>query len=71
MENSRHLLLVKDSFANAFVPFLTEDYETITMIDLRYCRDSMRDLADEATDILVLTEMTNFAASADYFKLTR
>ena len=41
------------------------------MIDLRYCRDSMRDLADEATDILVLTEMTNFAASADYFKLTR
>ena len=70
-ENGRHLLLVKDSFANSFVPFLTEDYETITMIDLRYCRDSMRDLADEATDILVLTEMTNFAASADYFKLTR
>ena len=70
-ENGRHLLLVKDSFANSFVPFLTGDYETITMIDLRYCRDNMRDLADEATDILVLTEMTNFAASADYFKLTR
>ena len=71
VENGRRLLLVKDSFANSFVPFLTGDYETITMIDLRYCRDSMRDLADEATDILVLTEMTNFAASADYFKLTR
>ena len=71
VENGRHLLLVKDSFANSFVPFLTGDYETIAMIDLRYCRDSMRDLADEATDILVLTEMTNFAASADYFKLTR
>ena len=70
-ENGRHLLLVKDSFANSFVPFLTGDYETITMIDLRYCRDNMRDLADEATDILVLTEMTNFAASADYFKLAR
>ena len=71
VENGRRLLLVKDSFANSFVPFLTGDYETITMIDLRYCRDSMRDLADEATDILVLTEMTNFAASADYFKLAR
>lgn len=71
VENGRHLLLVKDSFANSFVPFLTGDYETIAMIDLRYCRDSMRDLADKATDILVLTEMTNFAASADYFKLTR
>ena len=34
-ENGKHLLLVKDSFANSFVPFLTGDYETITMIDLR------------------------------------
>ena len=41
------------------------------MIDLRYYRDSMQTLADEATDILVLTEMTNLAASGDYFKLSR
>ena len=71
VENGRHLLLVKDSFANSFVPFLTGDYETITMIDLRYYRDSMQSLADEATDILVLTEMTDLAASGDYFKLSR
>ena len=71
VENGRHLLLVKDSFANSFVPFLTGDYETITMIDLRYYRDSMQSLADESTDILVLTEMTNLAASGDYFKLSR
>ena len=71
VENGRHLLLVKDSFANSFVPFLTGDYETITMIDLRYYRDSMQALADEATDILLLTEMTNFASSGDYFKLGR
>ena len=71
VENGNHLLLVKDSFANAFVPFLTGDYETITMIDLRYYRDSMQSLADESTDILVLTEMSNLAASGDYFKLSR
>lgn len=71
VENGKHLLLVKDSFANAFVPFLTRDYETITMIDLRYYRDSMQSLADESTDILVLTEMSNLAASGDYFKLSR
>ena len=70
-ENGKHLLLMKDSFANAFVPFLTGDYETITMIDLRYYRDSMQSLADESTDILVLTEMSNLAASGDYFKLSR
>lgn len=70
-ENGKHLLLIKDSFANSFVPFLTGDYETITMIDLRYFRSSLQELAAGATDILVLTEITNFAASSDYFKLAK
>lgn len=71
VENGKHLLLIKDSFANSFVPFLTADYETITMIDLRYSRDSIQELAQSATDIMVLTEITNLASSADYFKLAR
>ena len=70
-ENGKHLLLVKDSFANAFVPFLLGDYETVTMIDLRYFRGSMAELAAESNDILVLTEITNLAASGDYFKLIK
>ena len=70
-ENGKHLLLVKDSFANSFVPFLTGDYETITMIDLRYYRGSMAELAAEADNILVLTEVTNLAGSGDYFKLSK
>ncbi len=70
-KNGQHLLLVKDSFANSFVPFLTGDYETITMIDLRYYRGSMTDLAAEADDILVLTEISNLAGSSDYFKLAK
>ena len=69
VENGKHLLLVKDSFANSFVPFLTGDYETITMLDLRYFRGSVQELAAEADDILVLTEITNLAASGEYFKL--
>ena len=70
-ENGKHLLLVKDSFANSFVPFLLGDYETVTMIDLRYFRESMVELAAESDDILVLTEITNLAASGDYFKLMK
>ena len=70
-EDGKHLLLVKDSFANSFVPFLTGDYETITMIDLRYYRGSMAELAAEVDDILVLTEVTNLAGSGDYFKLSK
>ena len=68
-ENGKHLLLVKDSFANSFVPFLTGDYETITMLDLRYFRGSVQELAAEADDILVLYEITNFAADGNLFKL--
>ena len=70
-ENGKHLLLVKDSFANSFVPFLLGDYETVTMIDLRYFRGSIAELAKENDDILVLTEITNLAASGDYFKLMK
>ena len=70
-ENGKQLLLVKDSFANAFVPFLLGDYETVTMIDLRYFRGSIAELAAESDDILVLTEITNLAASGDYFKLMK
>ena len=68
-ENGKHLLVIKDSFANSFVPFLTGDYETITMVDLRYCREKLQPLADEADDILVLYEITNFAADGNLFKL--
>lgn len=69
VENGKHLLLIKDSFANSLVPFLCGDYETITMVDLRYCREKIQPLADEADDVLVLYEITNFAADGNLFKL--
>ncbi len=65
----RSLLLVKDSFANCFTPFLTQDYDTITLIDLRYLRDDIQAIADEHTDILVLYEMTNFTDDSNLYKL--
>ena len=65
----RSLLLVKDSFANSFVPFLTEDYDTITLIDLRHCREEVQTIADGCTDVLVLYELTNFASDNNLFKL--
>ena len=65
----RDLLLIKDSFANSFVPFLTEEYDTVTMIDLRHCREDVQTLADGCSDVLVLYELTNFAADNNLFKL--
>ena len=70
-ENGRTLLMVKDSFANSFVPFVTGDYETVIMLDLRYFSDSVQDLMAEehVTDVLVLYELSNFAADRNLFKL--
>ncbi len=58
------LLIVKDSYANSFVPFILDDFDVITMIDTRYFRDSVKDLIlDEGYDeVLVLYSINNFAA---------
>ena len=53
----RNLLVLKDSFANCFVPFLTGDYDRILMIDYRYERRDIEKILkehSEITDILVL-----------------
>ncbi|MBQ3548925.1 MAG: hypothetical protein IJA33_03490 [Oscillospiraceae bacterium] len=68
-DTGRDLLLIKDSFANSFVPFLTEDYDTITLLDLRHCREEVQAIADGCTDVLVLYELTNFASDNNLFKL--
>lgn len=68
-DTGRDLLLIKDSFANSFVPFLTREYDTITLVDLRHCREEIQTLADNCSDILVLYELTNFAADKNLFKL--
>lgn len=68
-DTGRSLLVVKDSFANSFVPFLTEEYDTITLLDLRHCREEVQTIADGCSDVLVLYELTNFAADNNLFKL--
>ncbi len=57
------LLIVKDSYANSFVPFILKDFSTITMVDTRYFRGSVKDLAiDENYDrVLILYNTNNFS----------
>lgn len=60
--NGRHLLIIKDSFANAFVPFLLKEYETIHLIDLRYYNGNIDDymLENEINECLILYNIKNF-----------
>ncbi|MFZ5973851.1 MAG: DHHW family protein [Bacillota bacterium] len=56
------LLLIKDSFAHAIVPFLAENYHEIYMVDLRYYKESISKLIKDngISDILVLYGVGNF-----------
>lgn len=44
--STKRLLLVKDSFANSFIPFLTLYYREIVVVDPRYYSGTINDLMD-------------------------
>ena len=56
------ILVIKDSYANCFIPFLTADYANIGIIDLRNYNGSMDELiAQEGYDeVLVLYNFQSF-----------
>ena len=72
-KEKKRMLVIKDSFANCFVPFLMESYGEITMIDLRYYKSSVSKKIEEGNydQILILYEMSNFANDTNLFKLVR
>ena len=56
-DNDKELVLVKDSFANCFIPFILDDYRKIHVIDPRYYRPHISDYVkqqENITDILIL-----------------
>ena len=52
-------IVVKESFGNAFVPFLAEHYEHVIVIDYRYWNGNIAKLVDEtgATDVLFVNNL--------------
>ena len=62
--NKRRLLLVKDSYANSMIPFLTQHYREIVVVDPRYYFDSLEDLiqSEKITDVLFLYNSNTFFA---------
>ena len=60
--NPDRLLVVKDSFANCFIPFLTPFYREIVMVDPRYYTGTFAELMDvyNITDVLFLYSGNTF-----------
>lgn len=60
--STKRLLLVKDSFANSFIPFLTPYYREIVVVDPRYYSGTINDLMDSyrISEVLVLYSGNTF-----------
>lgn len=59
-QSEEELVIVKDSYANCFVPFLTEYYRKIYVVDTRYYKLPVSELVNEnpaVTRVLILYNM--------------
>ena len=62
------LLIIKDSYANCFIPFIAEHYSKITVIDPRYCAHSvLKNINPSDFDgVLVLFNVSGFSQEQNF-----
>lgn len=65
------LLIVRDSYGHCFAPFCAASYEKIILVDPRYYRTSIADLAaqEKADRILVLYSVSNFITDTNLARI--
>ena len=73
LQNQRKQLIIKDSFANAFVPFAVNHFEETVVVDLRFYNGNLNELIAEnnITDLLVLYNVIGFATDTNVMKLPK
>ena len=64
VDNERTLLVLKDSYANCFVPFLAQDYRRIVVVDPRYFTGDLEQLmeTERISEVLFLYNAATLAA---------
>ena len=70
-DTNRRLLVIKDSYANCFVPCALQDFEEVDMVDLRYFNESLKEFMDAKnyTHVLVLYNASGFAEDTSVIRL--
>lgn len=65
--NGKKILLIKDSYAHCFAPFLAENCSQIDMVDLRYYPSPVSDLTHSTgyDEILILYGVSNLCETRD------
>lgn len=63
----KKLLVIKDSYAHCMVPFLTDNYGEILMVDLRYYKDKVSDFIKNEgfNEALILYGLDNLATDTN------
>ena len=71
VKNGKSLVIFKDSYANSLVPYLTNYYSRITMVDLRYINVRFSELVDvsQYDQALLVYNVDTFAQASDVAKL--
>lgn len=62
VSSKKQLLLIKDSYANSLIPFLSQNYRKIVVVDPRYFYDNIDDIikSNDITDVLFVYNANTF-----------
>ena len=59
-EGQGSILLIRDSFASTLAGFLAQNYENVTLVDLRYYKKPVSQLAASYDRVLIEYSLDNF-----------
>ncbi len=65
--DGERVLVLKDSFCHSIAPFLAENFRKITMVDMRYYKNSISEMVKKGNydRVLVIYGIDNFATDTD------
>lgn len=71
VETERKILVIKDSYANAMIPFLATSFSEISVVDMRYFTGSLSDVINnnDVTDVLFLYNVNTFNADSSILSI--
>jgi len=58
-KNGKKLMIFKDSYGNAFAPYMIDYYEEVIVIDIRYATDSVEWMIENygITDVVIINNL--------------
>jgi hypothetical protein len=72
-KGKKKLLVIKDSYANSFIPYLTYHYGEIYVVDLRYYTGAIRTLVQEnkIDQVLILYNFDTFMSDNNVYRINK